>query len=106
MMPSPAPKRCPRCSRAIIGAGGFLLSAIRAGASDEERKEIAMSEREAECTFCNSQAPILQDDLAFVIYDKYPISPGHVRIHLIPRFRGDVENPRAGVRGVIPARQY
>jgi diadenosine tetraphosphate (Ap4A) HIT family hydrolase len=29
----------------------------------------------------------------------------HVHLHLIPRYRGDVENPRGGVRGVIPARQ-
>ena len=30
----------------------------------------------------------------------------HVHIHLIPRRRGDVEKPRGGVRGVIPARQH
>ena len=29
----------------------------------------------------------------------------HVHLHLIPRYHGDVENPRGGVRGVIPARQ-
>lgn len=29
----------------------------------------------------------------------------HVHLHLIPRYPGDVENPRGGVRGVIPARQ-
>ena len=26
----------------------------------------------------------------------------HVHIHLIPRYKGDVENPEGGVRGVIP----
>ena len=26
----------------------------------------------------------------------------HVHIHLIPRYKGDIENPRGGVRGVIP----
>ncbi|MDP2404582.1 MAG: HIT domain-containing protein [Methylotenera sp.] len=26
----------------------------------------------------------------------------HAHIHLIPRYKGDVENPRGGVRGVIP----
>lgn len=26
----------------------------------------------------------------------------HVHMHLIPRYAGDVENPRGGVRGVIP----
>jgi diadenosine tetraphosphate (Ap4A) HIT family hydrolase len=30
---------------------------------------------------------------------------GHVHLHLIPRYRGDVANPRGGVRGVIPTRQ-
>lgn len=29
----------------------------------------------------------------------------HLHIHLIPRRDGDVENPRGGVRGVIPAKQ-
>ena len=29
----------------------------------------------------------------------------HAHLHLIPRYRGDVENPRGGVRGVIPAKQ-
>lgn len=29
----------------------------------------------------------------------------HVHMHLIPRYTGDVENPRGGVRGVIPAKQ-
>ncbi len=29
----------------------------------------------------------------------------HVHIHLIPRFDGDVEDPRGGVRGVIPVKQ-
>lgn len=29
----------------------------------------------------------------------------HVHMHLIPRYRGDVENPRGGVRGVIPHKQ-
>ncbi len=25
----------------------------------------------------------------------------HIHVHLIPRYDGDVENPRGGVRGVI-----
>lgn len=29
----------------------------------------------------------------------------HVHIHLIPRYKGDVKEPRGGVRGVIPHRQ-
>ncbi|MFN3999747.1 HIT domain-containing protein [Algoriphagus sp.] len=29
----------------------------------------------------------------------------HVHIHLIPRYEGDVEDPRGGVRGVIPGKK-
>ena len=29
----------------------------------------------------------------------------HLHIHLIPRFKGDIENPRGGVRGVIPKKR-
>ena len=29
----------------------------------------------------------------------------HVHMHLIPRYTGDVENPKGGVRGVIPGKQ-
>jgi diadenosine tetraphosphate (Ap4A) HIT family hydrolase len=29
----------------------------------------------------------------------------HVHMHLIPRYIGDVENPKGGVRGVIPGKQ-
>jgi len=29
----------------------------------------------------------------------------HLHVHMIPRYAGDVENPKGGVRGVIPSRQ-
>ena len=29
----------------------------------------------------------------------------HIHVHLIPRYNGDVENPRGGIRGVIPKKQ-
>jgi len=29
----------------------------------------------------------------------------HVHIHLIPRYKNDVEDPRGGIRGVIPSKQ-
>jgi len=29
----------------------------------------------------------------------------HLHVHLIPRRKGDMENPQGGVRGVIPAKQ-
>ncbi len=29
----------------------------------------------------------------------------HIHVHMIPRYKGDVENPKGGVRGVIPHKQ-
>ena len=29
---------------------------------------------------------------------------GHVHIHLIPRYAGDVDDPRGGIRWIIPAK--
>jgi diadenosine tetraphosphate (Ap4A) HIT family hydrolase len=29
----------------------------------------------------------------------------HLHVHLIPRYKGDMDNPRGGVRGVIPEKQ-
>ncbi len=29
----------------------------------------------------------------------------HLHVHLIPRYDGDVPNPRGGVRGIIPSKQ-
>ena len=29
----------------------------------------------------------------------------HIHVHLIPRYNGDVENPRGGIRGIIPKKQ-
>lgn len=29
----------------------------------------------------------------------------HLHVHLIPRYNGDVPNPRGGVRGIIPSKQ-
>ena len=30
----------------------------------------------------------------------------HVHIHIIPRYKGDVENPQGGVRHVVPKKAY
>jgi len=115
------------------------------------------------CIFCNIEIEriITENELAFAIYDSFPVSKGHMllipkkhinnyfeadehtklqlwklvdeckkmadkkfapqgynigincgeaagqtvmhlHIHLIPRYTGDIENPRGGVRGVIP----
>lgn len=29
----------------------------------------------------------------------------HIHVHLIPRYNGDIENPRGGVRGIIPEKR-
>jgi diadenosine tetraphosphate (Ap4A) HIT family hydrolase len=116
------------------------------------------------CPFCIPSESLINNDLAYVVYDKYPVSAGHILIipyrhvsdyfdltadeksalqslleqsksflvkehnpdgfniginvgeaagqtvwhvhmHLIPRYSGDMENPRGGVRGVIPDKQ-
>ena len=113
------------------------------------------------CPFCKIETPLLENNLSFVIYDKFPVSNGHcliipkrhhknyfnstkeendsyfdlikktkqllddlyspdgyniginteecsgqtvfhTHIHIIPRYKGDIDNPRGGVRGVIP----
>lgn len=117
-----------------------------------------------ECPFCNPDQIIMENDLAYAIFDRYPVGPGHiliitkrhvdsffdtsaaerqalnklledckslldaryspdgynvgvncgsaagqtifhVHVHLIPRYFGDLEDPRGGVRGVIPAKR-
>ena len=30
----------------------------------------------------------------------------HVHIHLIPRYKGDMKNPKGGVRHIIPGKGY
>lgn len=117
-----------------------------------------------DCPFCREPRTVIENELAFVRYDQYPVNPGHclviphrhiaeyfdataeekvaiwslvdamkvrldaefspdgynvgvnigtaagqsvphIHIHVIPRYRGDMENPKGGVRGVIPDRQ-
>jgi diadenosine tetraphosphate (Ap4A) HIT family hydrolase len=119
------------------------------------------------CPFCireEGREIIIENDLAYATYDKYPVSTGHaliiskrhcgnyfdltpeeqsscwdlmngvkeiirdrlhpdgfnigvnigeasgqtiphVHIHLIPRYQGDVREPKGGVRGVIPKKK-
>lgn len=117
-----------------------------------------------QCPFCHPEKIIQENELAYAIYDKYPVSPGHaliitkrhvaevfdatreeenalwrlvkavkneicekydpdgwnigincgeasgqtiphLHIHLIPRYKGDMEEPEGGVRGVIPEKR-
>ena len=118
------------------------------------------------CPFCTPSPDdvIIDHELAYALYDRYPVNPGHVlvipkrhvsgwfeatgqeqqallavldrvkellderyhpdgynigvnvgeaagqtvmhlHIHVIPRYNGDVGDPRGGVRGVIPEKQ-
>jgi len=116
------------------------------------------------CPFCNPNKIILSNDLAYAIFDRYPVNEGHMliiprrhvkdfwtsaaperrtindlleeckgyldkkfepddynigvncgevagqsifhlHVHLISRYTGDIENPKGGVRGVIPSRR-
>jgi diadenosine tetraphosphate (Ap4A) HIT family hydrolase len=74
---------------------------------------------------------VASNALAFAIRDRFPVSPGHtlviprrpdgynvgfnageaagqtvmhLHLHVIPRYRGDMEDPRGGVRHVIPGK--
>lgn len=117
-----------------------------------------------ECPFCSPLKPVLENRLSIAIFDRYPVSEGHlliiprrhiktyfdlthpekieidqliqagkemidqrfkpdgyniginngeaagqtifhVHIHLIPRYAGDIADPRGGVRGVIPEKR-
>jgi|SRR5271156_4593804 len=117
-----------------------------------------------DCPFCESTESVLENELAFVLRDNFPVAKGHslvctkrhvpncfgatkeehsavqslifqcrelldrelspdgynvginigeaagqtvmhFHVHLIPRYFGDVIDPRGGVRGVIPAKQ-
>lgn len=117
-----------------------------------------------DCPFCREPRAVIENDLAFVRYDQYPVSPGHclviprrhvagyfdateqekaaiwslvdamkqhldaefqpdgynvgvnvgtaagqsvphIHIHVMPRYRGDMDDPRGGVRGAIPEKQ-
>jgi diadenosine tetraphosphate (Ap4A) HIT family hydrolase len=87
------------------------------------------------CPFCKLSHKveiICETATCVAFYDGYPVSPGHALIipkrhvanyfdltnhereamnvfhchmHLIPRYKGDVPNPKGGVRGVIPSKQ-
>lgn len=120
--------------------------------------------RATNCPFCDRSDYVMENDLAYTIYDMYPASEGHMlivpkrhveslfetrkeekrallellekardfliakhrpdgfniginegraagqtighlHVHCIPRYRGDVEDPTGGVRGAIPEKR-
>ena len=64
------------------------------------------------CPFCTlpPERILHRNSSGVVIRDGYPISAGHsliiphLHIHLIPRYHGDLADPRGGVRWIIPAK--
>ena len=147
----------------------YSCNAMKRDRDDEDLRMVSESynDRDLECLFCKipKKRIILENELAFAIYDKYPVTKFHTLIipkrhfseyfdiyqpernsinelleeqknlilkkdktvtgfniginsgedagqtimhchfHLIPRRKGDVKNPRGGVRGVIAKKQ-
>lgn len=147
----------------------YSCNAMKRDRDDEDLRMVSESynKRDSECLFCNipKKRIILENELAYAIYDKYPVTKLHTLVipkrhfseyfdiyqpernavneileeqknlilekdktvtgfniginsgedagqtimhchfHLIPRRKGDVKNPRGGVRGVIANKQ-
>ena len=71
--------------------------------------ELSFREQSACMFMANKVKEILTDrfnpegfNLGINIGEKAGQTVSHVHIHLIPRYAGDVEDPKGGVRGVIP----
>ncbi|MDQ7792409.1 MAG: HIT family protein [Clostridia bacterium] len=117
-----------------------------------------------ECVFCSCTERLFENNLVFAIYDRYPVSVGHMliipkrhissyfestdaersailsmldscqkflqerynpdgyniginvgeaagqtvmhlHVHIIPRYTGDIDDPRGGIRGAIPEKR-
>ena len=72
---------------------------------EEENKELAQILKEQKKELQNFDKTITGFNVGVNIGKDAGQSIMHCHIHLIPRRKGDVEDPRGGVRGVIPAKQ-
>ena len=72
---------------------------------DEENKELAQILKNQKKELQNLDKTITGFNVGVNIGKDAGQSIMHCHIHLIPRRKGDVEDPRGGVRGVIPAKQ-
>jgi diadenosine tetraphosphate (Ap4A) HIT family hydrolase len=121
-----APSSCPFC---VIGGSVFLLHELAHArwdlnpvtpahallipnrhvanyfeTTDEERTALWELLDEAKALVDNSHAPAGYN-IGINVGNAAGQTIPHAHVHLIPRYQGDVENPRGGVRGVIPANQ-
>lgn len=75
--------------------------------------ELSSNEKKAMFELLESQKQDLQNKDKFITGFNIGINDGqdagqtvmHCHIHLIPRRKGDMKDPRGGVRGVIPEKQ-
>ncbi|WP_247869714.1 HIT family protein [Herbaspirillum sp. ST 5-3] len=72
--------------------------------TDDERAALLQLLKEAKALLDDRHAPAGYN-IGINIGEAAGQTIPHAHVHLIPRYHGDVENPRGGVRGVIPARQ-
>lgn len=98
-----------RCDANPVAPGHLLLIPFRHVASyfdttDEERIALMQLVDEAKAFLDESRAPDGYN-IGVNIGEASGQTIFHVHMHLIPRYHGDVENPRGGVRSVIPAKQ-
>lgn len=73
-------------------------------ATDEERMAIFKLIDEAKKILDEKYHPDAYN-IGMNLGEKAGQSIMHLHVHLIPRYDGDVQNPRGGVRGVIPEKQ-
>ena len=72
---------------------------------DDENKELAQILKKQKKELQNLDKTITGFNVGVNIGKDAGQSIMHCHIHLIPRRKGDVEDPRGGVRGVIPEKQ-
>ena len=72
---------------------------------DEENKELSIILKNQKEELQNLDKTITGFNVGVNIGKDAGQSIMHCHIHLIPRREGDVEDPRGGVRGVIPEKQ-
>ena len=72
-------------------------------ATEQEQTEILMGLKEARARISAESAP---DGYNVGINDGSAAGQTvrHLHVHLIPRYRGDVDDPRGGIRWVVPKR--